>query len=349
MHKSPIPIAVIFLFLILIACTCQANQNNPSGEDLVESAVPSPVIPPDQMLIWETWESSSHEDTYDLEKGPNTYCAKCHSPANWDYSATIDPPPNCVSCKFSSEPEPRIAESNPMVPEDEWASIGCNICHRMEAGKADPEFVWYDNASEYYETLATTTELCEKCHLDTNKYLHHQRDLGQDAHVGFTCTDCHDPHDQFARCSDKGCHSDVTAQRKRVLDQHVSISEKETCLVCHTAGMDMHTMEIQRSGEDDCFICHDYLANISPDDAAPIQHSNVHGLVDCVACHDAAGLAVGPIEAEDVWTTFRSVELPMGLVSEPYQSHNLQRSVECGRCHYSDNPWELSDSVESYR
>lgn len=347
--KLPSRIAAIILTFILAAWVCLSKSGPLLTTNVLGMVPPTPTLPPDQLLIWEAWERSSHADSYDLEKGPNSYCARCHSPANWDYTAAIDPPPNCVSCKFSSEPEPRIAINNPLIPEDDWAGIGCYVCHQMEGREAAPQFAWYDNATGYYETITTTTELCEKCHVDTNRFLHHQRDLGQDVHAGFTCTDCHDPHDPYASCADIGCHQDVAAQRKLLLDQHANIKEIDTCLECHTGGMDTHTMEVQRNGDNNCLICHDYLVNFSTDELPPVEHSSVHSKVDCVACHDASGLAVGPIEGEEIWAAFRTVESPFGLVSEPYQSHNLQRTVACDRCHYIDNPWGITGSVENSR
>jgi cytochrome c551/c552 len=69
--------------------------------------------------------------------------------------------------------------------------------------------------------------------------------------------------------------------------------------------------------------------------------------VTCVACHDASGLDVGPVEGEDVWITFRTTELLGRANTEPYQSHALQRSVMCDRCHYPDNAWGLTALVET--
>jgi hypothetical protein len=100
--KTLVAIASICIFL-LPGC-------NPDGEsDLTpESPLEPTQAGPNQALYWNAWEAGPHANTYDLEKGPNTYCAKCHSPTNWDPAAVVDPPPNCVSCKFPFESEPRI-------------------------------------------------------------------------------------------------------------------------------------------------------------------------------------------------------------------------------------------------
>lgn len=254
---------------------------------------PTPTLTPAQAAIWQAYQGSPHANTYGLSKGPNTYCARCHSPRNWDPAAAIDPPPNCVSCKFEFEDSPRIASGNPLVPENEWQDIGCEMCHRVENGVAAAQTAWLNTATGAYEQVITTTALCEKCHTDTDT-LRHRRDLDDSAHAEFVCTDCHDPHSAIANCTDSHCHADALAP------------------------------------------------------ASPIAgHDAAHATVTCVACHDAAGLEVGPLEAQNVWITFRTVELLGRSSTEPYQSHQLQRTVDCARCHFPDNPWDLSGAIEN--
>lgn len=67
------------------------------------------------------WEAGPHNNEYDLYRGPNTYCAMCHSPRNWDPKATVGKPPNCFSCKFPTDKEVRISPLAPLIPENEWA------------------------------------------------------------------------------------------------------------------------------------------------------------------------------------------------------------------------------------
>ena len=61
---------------------------------------PEPTPVPDQSMQLAAWEESPHGNTYDLGKGPNTYCSRCHSPQNWDPASRPGPPPNCITCKF---------------------------------------------------------------------------------------------------------------------------------------------------------------------------------------------------------------------------------------------------------
>jgi hypothetical protein len=293
--------ALIGLSLALFsACSSGPTAATPTPARAPTEQAPATVTAPpvtpteagiDLAPIETAWEGSPHGNTYDLGKGPNTFCARCHSPENWDPAAKPDAPPNCVSCKFPFDAEVRVAPSNPLVPEADWKDIGCVVCHATDDGSVKPDIAWYDTVTGYHETVTSTTELCEKCHTDTET-IRHRRDLGQAAHAGFTCTDCHDPHTTAASCGAAGCHE--------------TVGSETTAIPGHDAD---------------------------------------HAAVTCVACHDASGLDVGPAEGENVWITFRTTELLGRANTEAYQSHALQRSVMCERCHFADNPWGLTAPV----
>ena len=332
---------ILFFFVCCLGLTIVSCRPEAPMQHSAEGSLITPNPEGNQSEIWQDWQRSSHADTYDLEKGPNTYCAKCHSPQNWDPGATIGDPPNCVSCKFPHEPEPRIAEANPLVLEEEWKSIGCEVCHLNNEGIIDAQIVWHDPVANNHSIFQDPTELCEMCHLD-NETLRHKREMGSAAHVGFTCISCHDAHSTAANCGADGCHVDVVESRDLPSDEHIGIQSKVECLVCHEAGMQVHNMAINKSEEDDCLQCHSDLKQLSSADIAPVYHSLIHAEVNCVVCHDASGYEVGIDEMTDEWVVFRSVEL-LGRVSvKPYQSHDLQQQVSCNRCHFVDNPWELS-------
>lgn len=248
----------------------------------------APTESPEQAAVRQAWQSSPHADTYDPGKGPNTYCARCHSPYNWDPQAVIDAPPNCVSCKFPTDQEIRVAAGNPLVPEEDWRSIDCPVCHLVLDGEVEPDLAWLDAKTGFQETLSTPTELCEKCHTNTET-LRHQRELGEAAHASFTCVDCHDPHSAVASCTTSGCHP---AQAERT--------------------------------------------------AAEPGHDPAHAAVACTACHDASGLAAGPLEDGSSWVTWRTTSLLGRESVKIYQSHTLQRDVDCTRCHFPENTWGLN-------
>lgn len=329
---SPLMIAII----LLAGCMSESDPGSPSGTAIVASPTP------DQTEFVQSWSAGPHADTYAIEKGPNTYCARCHSPANWDPSAQIDPPPNCVSCKFPFEAESRIATGNPPVPKSEWENIGCETCHRVQNGHVDPEISWYDRATGYYETVSDSTALCGKCHLNSD-ILNHERSLGDGSHGEFECIKCHDAHSTEADCAE--CHPINLAGQPKFIDEHVDVDSNGGCVECHAEAFQNHDMSIQQAGDDNCLNCHGRL--MGQTSVAPIQygHSALHKNVFCVACHDASGFIVGPADGGEVWITHRTTEFMGQSSTAPYQSHDLQLHVNCEKCHYQDNPWDLNTEI----
>lgn len=256
-----------------------------------ESTVQPATSQPDQSAAWQAWQSSPHSDTYGLGKGPNTYCAQCHAPRNWDPLAVIDPPPNCVSCKFDFETAPRLAVGNRLIPESEWLNIGCEICHQMIAGVANPDVAWLDPVTGTYEPVSSDVTVCEKCHIDT-KTLRHARSINS-THSAFQCTDCHDAHSTAASCTAANCHPDT----------------------------------------------------FNPEIPVP-GHDTNHQSVACVACHDASNFEIGP-QDDGIYITWRTTELLGREITTAYLSHNLQLSVDCDRCHFANNPWQLNPAIEA--
>jgi hypothetical protein len=332
-------IGIFFLTFALV--TSCANGDSPSSNPPLVPATDTPIIPsatatlpptptidPAYALAVEAWLDSDHAHTYALEKGPNTYCAQCHSPANWDPAAVIDPPPNCVSCKFPFESETRVAVGNPLVPEEEWGNIDCSVCHLVEGEIFDAQVTWLNPITGYHETLTSTTALCEKCHRDTESGLKHTRQLGNGVHADFVCTTCHDPHSTKATCAGKDCHHNIISNTN--------------CEECHHDALSKHTMEQLHSGGHQCVGCHKDLVGINMNGIIAQAHNTIHlTKVLCIACHDASGLEVKPLEQDGIWITWRTTEGPLGETTEVYQSHTLQRDVNCSHCHFEGNLWGL--------
>lgn len=107
------------------------------------------------------------------------------------------------------------------------------------------------------------------------------------------------------------------------------------CIECH----DPHSTATEASscgGSE----CHDLTEN---DDVVIVGHDEDHQNVSCSACHDSGDFAVKPND-EGIWVTYISKsESTDDLYS--FTSHNIILEVDCGRCHYPDNPWDLSDDV----
>ena len=308
--------ALLLLTLAVSACSSKKDPTATAVPPAPTDVPPAPTAVPDQSEIIAAWESGLHGNTYDLGKGPNTYCSRCHSPQNWDVNATTDRPPNCVTCKFPDDEEVRMATTMDFVEEEDWVGIGCDTCHEVdENGIASAEIAWLNVVTGEYEKAHTSTELCEKCHLTTagiavtgGSGVTHQRTLGGSAHRKWAgewpqaerpqyCADCHDPH------------SGVPKQ----------------CVDCHT---DVTTLETHIMGNNDAMLTK----------------------VTCMACHDADEMEVGPHPDEAEGGVFVTLVSSVGrtgdMTVEYVKSHSVQWQVACDRCHFADNPWDLDELTE---
>ena len=75
-------------------------------------------------------------------------------------------------------------------------------------------------------------------------------------------------------------------------------------------------------------------------------HDEKHAELACWACHDAAGMAVGPLGADDAWVTYVA-EGGVDGADLPLASHTIAVEVDCSRCHFVDNPWGLAGEVST--
>ncbi len=238
-------------------------------------------LPEAQKPMWAGWRTGPHANTYSLEKGPNTFCARCHSPMNYDAASKVDPPPNCVSCKFPTDPRVRVAEHNRLVPENEWRSIGCEVCHRVENGAIFKGIAWRDPATGQYQAIASATDLCERCHTDTET-LRHKRDLGQAAHRGFTCVSCHDPHSTQASCTAAGCHPGPGASLTPP-PGHDPAHATVNCVACHDAS----GMQVGRVKETGLWTTWRTTELLGRKTTSPALSHSMQRQVDCSRCHFA--------------------------------------------------------------
>lgn len=328
---------IIFTFLLafllaLLTASCQqpaAPTPEPIVEKVVETVVvvetvevtvvveptpmpteapPEPVPPPDHSAIVAAWAKSPHGNTYDLGKGPNTYCSRCHSPQNWDPAATTDRPPNCVTCKFATDPELRMASTMDFVAEEDWVGITCETCHVVEDGVVQEGIAWLSPLTGEYIPVNNPNELCRKCHLTSQgvsatggRGVAHEIYLGGSAHknwAGMTsttrrpeyCSDCHDPHTQ----------------------------QPKGCIGCH----EIDEMEHAKGA-----------------------YPEMAETVSCMACHEASGMDVEPhpdAAMGGIWVPVVSeVSRSGALTTSAVVSHSVQWLVVCDRCHAEGNAYEL--------
>jgi len=300
--------ALVLLTLVLAGCQPAEVQIQEVEVTVVvepTAVPPEPTdVPEDQSAYLADWEAGPHS-TYDQGHGPNDWCARCHSPQNWNPEATVGTPPNCVSCKFPGQ-DMTVGDGNVLIEEADWKAIPCESCHVMENGFA-MESAWLNPVSMEYQEVSNTTELCEKCHVTTtgNAFgsgVDHKITLGGSAHLNYGgfmgedapptfCTDCHDPH---------------TAEPMQCIDCHQEDVEKAE----HAGGV----------------------------------YGVMKDTVTCMACHDASGADVGPHpdEDNDLWVTQLTEMGRSGPSTSAIVSHSIVYTVACDRCHFEENAWELT-------
>lgn len=201
-------------------------------------------------------------------------------------------------------------------------NINCEACHPKKGANLLPSLSWRNQKTGKSETIANGNELCEKCHPDIRNS---QMFAGPAAsvHNGLECLHCHNPHSTVASCSSVGCH-DTLVKSSVLLPPATPVGGHPEIGAVECSGQVCHPAATQAA-----------LSN-------PTVHGSSHSRVSCIACHDASGLQVGPSDVDGVWTTFQTVEINGIATQKPFASHNLQTVVDCKRCHFEGNAWNLS-------
>ena len=273
------------LLMVVLVSACQPAK--PATPAPTPTATVKPLPTPDRAAIQAAWQGSAHNNKYDLGKGPNTYCSRCHSPQNWDPAATVGKAPNCFSCKFATDKEVRIAKENPLIPETNWKPVGCDVCHKVDGGVVSSQIAIWNNGMGKYDAVATTTQLCEKCHTDSLGGTRHKVHLGGGAHsnqIGQTtkrpelCTDCHDPHSLKADCAT--CHAKALKPDKPI-SGHDAAHANVKCVACHDAsGMKVRPVEGKNY-----WTTGNVSVRATTETFTPLTSHDFKKAVDCVRCH----------------------------------------------------------------
>jgi hypothetical protein len=148
-----------------------------------------------------------------------------------------------------------------------------------------------------------------------------------------------------------------------VLDEYTDVENStELCLKCHAPTNLVEHVAIEVAGAHADYLCTDCHDNhtlttscgestchegMQDPNKVIIGHDEEHKNVSCEACHDAAGLEVGPDEETGIWITYApwTAGDQTGLI--PFVSHNTILEVNCERCHFAGNPWELTVDIET--
>ncbi|MHB8777156.1 MAG: hypothetical protein ACYC6R_05260 [Anaerolineales bacterium] len=239
-----------------------------------------------------------------------------HAPAlnNGGGEQTLD-----INNALENSPHANIIEGNLLLPQESNENIRCDECHESKNGVTSATIAWWNPETQVHELVPDSNALCLKCHTDFSASIHQANNL---AHQDFKCIDCHDPHSTTASCSNSTCHANIIQIDDQPPATPSGIHPDEGNPFC--GGSSCHPAATQAASKPHSI------------------HGFIHAGVTCVACHDASGLQVGPDPNEGLWVAWRMVVDGGGSPSEPYASHSIQLKVDCMRCHFSNNPWNLS-------
>jgi len=223
------------------------------------------------------------------------------------------------------------AHAQTFVVSDDGTNMECTTCHAP------------------YNYLPAMDEIPEGC--KTCKFEVSDPDpfVAEEDWVHVDCQVCH-------QIKKKEVQPEVVFLEFAAANEYTEVSStEELCLKCHqTEPSEGHAAVVVAGGHAGmtCTDCHDaHSAQTSCTDAGchadvigeEIEipgHDSAHAKVGCVACHDGQGMTVGPVEEEDLWSTWLSEE--NGDPIRPFASHNLVLEASCDRCHFQDNPWGLT-------
>jgi hypothetical protein len=210
---------------------------------------------------------------------------------------------------------------------------------------------------------------CARCHSPV-EFIPSMDDLPESC---FTCKFTVDPpppviaEEDWSHVACKVCHE----VKKGVVNPEVAwleiaaigeysqpASTTGLCLKCHTGSGRADHLDLSLAGthtELVCTDCHDahttqascFLAGCHAGLAAVDihGHDDNHAALSCAACHDASGLEV-QVNQDGAWSTYRAYDRDGQAGLRPFFSHNIVKVVDCQRCHFPDNPWNLDPAVE---
>lgn len=227
------------------------------------------------------WEQSKHASTFDEGLGADTTCARCKSPLNWDpTSVAADAALDCASCKrIPGEARPLLEGSVP-IAEGEWRNIGCEVCHEPVGDSYRVEPVLWNQRLGVYEPVESIDALCAHCHEGRHGFGVSEEVRADQAHRGWSCMDCHDPHGGEVLCTD--CH-DVTTGPAAV--EHANHAEVH-CTACHDAG----GLGLWYERDDESRYYNTVITRRFAHTLTSWPSHNLQTEVDCRRCHHLANL-----------------------------------------------------------
>lgn len=320
---------LIFVLIGYVLCSCSA------GAESVEST-PSPqatgTATPGFSKLQELraiWRRGSHSKISFESEYAQPYCAKCHSPQDWDPKANPGETPGCAEAIVKPQHGATGGGDAQLNSTATWHAVECKTCHLI-GRDGDPlrGIIWWNQETGKAETISESIDLCTKCHTKTSD-VDNSVDLGNDEfHTTLSCVACHDPHSTTASCTNTGCHPNVEEHLTIITDLAIEPNHETAPPGGCSGGTSCHMQSTQVAEQ------------------GLLPHIGVyHTYLTCAACHDGAGMEVGPVDGSFMWTTFQTVEWNGLTAKRPKYSHVITTEVDCARCHFEGNPWELAINV----
>jgi hypothetical protein len=266
-------ILLLLLALGLVACQSDSEPTAaPEATSEVQDPETSAAVTaiPTPISIEEAWQTSLHAQTFVVgEDGSNSSCARCHAPVNW-VPTMDDMPESCLACKFEVKPPP------PLIPEEEWEHVPCKVCHQVKKDEVQDEYAWLEIAAiEEYADVASTSELCLKCHAGVDLPDHEPIQVSEE-HADTTCTECHDAHATTATCSSSDCHEDLEP-----IPGHDEDHQMVSCVACH----DADNLQVGPNEEEGFWVTFMSVSSDGEETITPYTSHNMQVEAPCDRCH----------------------------------------------------------------
>ncbi len=323
------------LFLVLIILMGLALSGC-STDTIITDTTPSPQATvtatmgfSKQQEMQAIWQRGSHSKVSFTAEFAQPFCAKCHSPQDWDPDNNPSEIAGCAEAIVNFQDGLKGVGDTQLSNSLNWNGVECKTCHLFdENGDPIKEIIFWNRETGNAERVSNNTDLCTKCHTKTND-VDNSVNLGENEfHSSLSCTACHDPHRTTASCTDSGCHADVSKDLEII--KYLAVDSDHETESPHSCGAGSQ--------------CHALATQVVEENQLP--HIGVqHAFLTCAACHDGAEMEVGPVNENSVWTTFQTVEWNGLTVKRPKFSHVITTKVDCTRCHFEENPWELDADV----
>lgn len=289
---------LLFFLLFLYGCQHAAATAFPIDPIVTETETPFPTFAPytptqDSLPEeQELWKQSLHANTYNLENASNTYCARCHSPLNWDPASS--------------------SGAQQVVSKSEWKSIPCTVCHEQNGNNISGTVSFWDQGTKQYEQVKSSSDLCIQCHTDEENH-NALIKMGTGAHMNFDCVTCHEPHSLKASCSNAGCHQNIRPESS--LPPSTPTGGQHPANAAFCGGASCHPAATQAAASNtsihgavhasvSCIACHDasgMAVGPSPERGAwitfataepggmqtsgPAMSHDIQASADCARCH----------------------------------------------------------------